>query len=73
MGETVAASGVPLYTDARHYAQGRAFRSCSTAPAPARSRKPTPTAPTSACRSSDLYKATEVIALTLAELLQSET
>ena len=51
MGEPVTTSGVPLYTDARHYRR-TACRSCSTARAPARSRKPTPTGPTSgsSCR-----------------------
>ena len=69
MGETIAASGVPLYTDARHYAKagvpivlyGAGPRTIEEANAHrADERLPL----------SDLYKATEVIALTLAELLQ---
>jgi acetylornithine deacetylase/succinyl-diaminopimelate desuccinylase-like protein len=68
MGETIAASGVPLYTDARHYAKagvpivlyGAGPRTIEEANAHrADERLPL----------SDLYKATEVIALTLAELL----
>ena len=67
MGETIAASGVPLYTDARHYAKagvpivlyGAGPRTIEEANAHrADERLPL----------SDLYKATEVIALTLAEL-----
>ena len=69
MVETIAASGVPLYTDARHYAKagvpivlyGAGPRTIEEANAHrADERLPL----------SDLYKATEVIALTLAELLQ---
>jgi acetylornithine deacetylase/succinyl-diaminopimelate desuccinylase-like protein len=69
MGETIAASGVPLYTDARHYAKagvpivlyGAGPRTIEEANAHrADERLPL----------SDLYKATEVIARTLAELLQ---
>jgi succinyl-diaminopimelate desuccinylase len=68
MGETIAASGVPLYTDARHYAKagvpivlyGAGPRTIEEANAHrADERLPV----------SDLYKATEVIALTLAELM----
>jgi acetylornithine deacetylase/succinyl-diaminopimelate desuccinylase-like protein len=68
MGETVAVSGVPLYTDARHYAKagvpivlyGAGPRTIEEANAHrADERLPL----------SDLFKATEVIALTLAELL----
>jgi succinyl-diaminopimelate desuccinylase len=68
MGEPVVASGVPLYTDARHYAKagvpivlyGAGPRTIEEANAHrADERLPL----------SDLYKATEVIALTLAELL----
>jgi succinyl-diaminopimelate desuccinylase len=68
MGEKVAASGVPLYTDARHYAKvgvpivlyGAGPRTIEEANAHrADERLPL----------SDLYKATEVIALTLAELM----
>ena len=68
MGEKIAASGVPLYTDARHYAKagvpivlyGAGPRTIEEANAHrADERLPL----------SDLYKATEVIALTLAELL----
>ena len=67
--KTIAASGVPLYTDARHYAKagvpivlyGAGPRTIEEANAHrADERLPL----------SDLYKATEVIALTLAELLQ---
>ena len=67
MGEKIAASGVPLYTDARHYAKagvpivlyGAGPRTIEEANAHrADERLPL----------SDLYKATEVIALTLAEL-----
>ena len=68
MGEKIVASGVPLYTDARHYAKagvpivlyGAGPRTIEEANAHrADERLPL----------SDLYKATEVIALTLAELL----
>jgi succinyl-diaminopimelate desuccinylase len=68
MGEKIAALGVPLYTDARHYAKagvpivlyGAGPRTIEEANAHrADERLPL----------SDLYKATEVIALTLAELL----
>jgi acetylornithine deacetylase/succinyl-diaminopimelate desuccinylase family protein len=68
MGEKVTASGVPLYTDARHYAKagvpivlyGAGPRTIEEANAHrADERLPL----------SDLYKATEVIALTLAELM----
>jgi len=70
MGEPVAASGVPLYTDARHYSKagvpivlyGAGPRTIEEANAHrADERLPL----------SDLYKATEVIALTLAELLEA--
>jgi acetylornithine deacetylase/succinyl-diaminopimelate desuccinylase-like protein len=68
MGETVAASGVPLYTDARHYAKagvpivlyGAGPHTIEEANAH-RADERLPLA--------DLYKATEVVALTLAELL----
>jgi succinyl-diaminopimelate desuccinylase len=68
MGEKVAASGVPLYTDARHYAEagvpivlyGAGPRTIEEANAH-RADERLPLA--------DLYKATEVIALTLAELM----
>jgi succinyl-diaminopimelate desuccinylase len=68
MGEPIVASGVPLYTDARHYAKagvpivlyGAGPRTIEEANAHrANERLPL----------SDLVKATEVIALTLAELL----
>ncbi len=68
MGEKIAASGVPLYTDARHYAKagvpivlyGAGPRTIEEANAHrADERLPL----------SDLYKATEVIALTLVELM----
>jgi succinyl-diaminopimelate desuccinylase len=68
MGEKIAASGVPLYTDARHYAKpgvpivlyGAGPHTIEEANAHrADERLPL----------SDLYKATEVIALTLAELM----
>ena len=68
MGEPVAAAGVPLYTDARHYAQagvpialyGAGPHTIEEANAH-RAAERLPLA--------DLYKATEVIALTLAELM----
>src|SRR5208282_2445048 len=68
MGETVVASGVPLYTDARHYAKagvpivlyGAGPHTIEEANAH-RADERLPLA--------DLYKATEVIALTLAELM----
>src|SRR5271167_3881583 len=69
MGEPVAASGVPLYTDARHYAKagvaivlyGAGPHTIEEANAHrADERLPLP----------DLFKATEVIALTLAELME---
>ncbi|HEX9169334.1 MAG TPA: ArgE/DapE family deacylase [Roseiarcus sp.] len=70
MGEPVAASGVPLYTDARHYAKagvpivlyGAGPHTIEEANAH-RADERLPLA--------DLYKATEVIALTLAELLRA--
>ena len=49
MGEPISASGVPLYTDAT--IRPTACPLFSTAPARARSRRRTPIAPTSACRS----------------------
>ena len=68
MGETVRAGGVPLYTDARHYAAagvpivlyGAGPRSIEEANAH-RADERVPLA--------DLYKATEVVAATLADLL----
>ena len=71
MGETVAAKGVPLYTDARHYAEkgipivlyGAGPHTIQEANAHrADERLPL----------SDLYKATEVVALTLLDLLGTE-
>ena len=67
-GEKVAASGVPLYTDARHYAKagvpivlyGAGPRTIEEANAH-RADERLPLA--------DLYRATEVIALTLAEVM----
>ena len=68
MGEEITAGGVPLYTDARHYAAagvpivlyGAGPRSIEEANAH-RADERVPLA--------DLYKATEVVALTLADLL----
>jgi succinyl-diaminopimelate desuccinylase len=68
MGEPIVATGVPLYTDARHYAAhgipvvlyGAGPRTIEEANAH-RADERLPIA--------DLYKATEVIALTLADLL----
>ncbi|WP_245427315.1 M20/M25/M40 family metallo-hydrolase [Roseiarcus fermentans] len=68
MGETVAASGVPLYTDARHYAK-------AGVPIVLYGAGPHTIEEANAHRAderlplSDLFKATEVVALTLAELL----
>ena len=68
MGEPVAASGVPLYTDARHYAK-------AGVPIVLYGAGPHTIEEANAHRAderlplSDLYKATEVIALTLAELM----
>ena len=71
MGEPVKPSGVPLYTDARHYAKagvpivlyGAGPRTIEEANAHrADERLPL----------SDLYKATEVVALTLADMLGSQ-
>ena len=68
MGEPVNASGVPLYTDARHYAK-------AGVPIVLYGAGPHTIEEANAHRAderlplSDLYKATEVIALTLAELL----
>jgi succinyl-diaminopimelate desuccinylase len=71
IGETVTTSGVPLYTDARHYAAynvpivlyGAGPHSIEEANAHrADERLPL----------DDLYKATEVVALSLASLLESE-
>ncbi len=69
MGEPVAASGVPLYTDARHYAK-------AGVPIVLYGAGPHTIEEANAHRAderlplSDLFKATEVIALTLAELLR---
>ncbi|MGO4872910.1 MAG: M20/M25/M40 family metallo-hydrolase [Roseiarcus sp.] len=68
MGKTIEAGGVPLYTDARHYAKagvpialyGAGPRSIEEANAH-RADERLPLA--------DLFKATEVVALTLADLL----
>jgi len=68
MGEKVTASGVPLYTDARHYAKagvpvvlyGAGPRTIEEANAHRADER---------LQLADLYKATEVIALTLAELM----
>jgi succinyl-diaminopimelate desuccinylase len=68
MGETVAASGVPLYTDARHYAKagvpivlyGAGPRTIEEANAHRADER---------LLLADLYRATEVIALTLIELM----
>ncbi len=68
MGEPVAASGVPLYTDARHYAK-------AGVPIVLYGAGPHTIEEANAHRADerlplgDLYKATEVVALTLAELL----
>jgi len=68
MGETITASGVPLYTDARHYAK-------AGVPIVLYGAGPHTIEEANAHRAderlplSDLYKATEVIALTLAELM----
>src|SRR6185436_15150297 len=50
LGVDVPVMGVPLYTDARHYA-APAYRSCSMAPVRAPSWKPTRTTPTRTCAS----------------------
>lgn len=69
MGEPVAAKGVPLYTDARHYA-------AAGVPVVLYGAGPHTIEEANAHRAderlplSDLHKATEVIALTLADLLQ---
>jgi acetylornithine deacetylase/succinyl-diaminopimelate desuccinylase family protein len=71
MGETIHAGGAPLYTDARHYAKagvpialyGAGPRSIEEANAH-RADERLPLA--------DLFKATEVVALTLADLLGAE-
>ncbi|HET9148587.1 MAG TPA: M20/M25/M40 family metallo-hydrolase [Acetobacteraceae bacterium] len=68
MGEPVGATGVPLYTDARHYAAagvpivlyGAGPRTIEEANAHRADER---------LRLDDLYKATEVVALTLAALL----
>jgi acetylornithine deacetylase/succinyl-diaminopimelate desuccinylase-like protein len=68
MGETVAPTGVPLYTDARHYAE-------AGVPVVLYGAGPHTIEEANAHRAderlplSDLHKATEVIALSLAELL----
>ena len=68
MGEPIVASGVPLYTDARHYAK-------AGVPIVLYGAGPHTIEEANAHRAderlplSDLYKATEVIALTLAELM----
>ena len=68
MGEPIPAEGVPLYTDARHYAAagvptvlyGAGPRTHRGGQRPSRRR---------ALLLADLHNATEVIALTLADLL----
>ncbi len=68
MGEPVAATGVPLYTDARHYAK-------AAVPIVLYGAGPHTIEEANAHRAderlplADLYKATEVVALTLMELL----
>ncbi len=70
MGETVGAAGVPLYTDARHYAAagvpvvlyGAGPRSIEEANAHRADER---------IKLDDLYKATEVVALALADYLQA--
>ena len=68
MGEPIRASGVPLYTDARHYAK-------AGVPIVLYGAGPHTIEEANAHRAderlplSDLYKATEVVALTLAELM----
>ena len=70
MGETVGAKGVPLYTDARHYAAagvpvvlyGAGPRTIEEANAHRADER---------LRLDDLYKATKVVALTLAALLHA--
>jgi succinyl-diaminopimelate desuccinylase len=70
MGEPVAASGVPLYTDARHYAK-------AGVPIVLYGAGPHTIEEANAHRAderlplSDLFKATEVVALALAELMQA--
>ncbi len=72
MGETVSAKGVPLYTDARHYA-------AAGVPTVLYGAGPHTIQEANAHRAderlplADLRKATEVIALTLAELLDGGT
>ena len=72
MGETVSAKGVPLYTDARHYA-------AAGVPTVLYGAGPHTIQEANAHRADerlplgDLRKATEVIALTLAELLDGGT
>jgi acetylornithine deacetylase/succinyl-diaminopimelate desuccinylase-like protein len=68
MGETVAAKGVPLYTDARHYA-------AAGIPVALYGAGPHTIEQANAHRADerlpldDLYKATEVVALALLDLL----
>jgi acetylornithine deacetylase/succinyl-diaminopimelate desuccinylase-like protein len=68
MGEPVAAKGVPLYTDARHYA-------AAGVPTVLYGAGPHTIEEANAHRAderlplSDLHKATEVVAMTLGELL----
>jgi acetylornithine deacetylase/succinyl-diaminopimelate desuccinylase-like protein len=68
MGEPVKASGVPLYTDARHYAKAGVpivlFGAGPHTIEEANAHRADERLPLS-----DLYKATEVVALTLAELM----
>jgi succinyl-diaminopimelate desuccinylase len=71
MGEEVKAGGVPLYTDARHYAK-------AGVPTVLYGAGPHTIEEANAHRAderlllADLYKATEVVALTLAEMLGAE-
>jgi acetylornithine deacetylase/succinyl-diaminopimelate desuccinylase-like protein len=68
MGEEVKAGGVPLYTDARHYAKAGVpivlFGAGPHTIEEANAHRADERLPLS-----DLHKATEVVALTLAEML----
>ncbi len=68
MGETIVPSGVPLYTDARHYA-ARGIPTVLYGAGPHTIEEANAHRADERLPLSDLAKATEVVALTLAELL----
>jgi succinyl-diaminopimelate desuccinylase len=72
MGEPVRAKGVPLYTDARHYAE-RGIPIVLFGAGPHTIEEANAHRADERLPLSDLHKATEVVALALADLLESRT